>query len=226
MKTPLILVLLSLGLHSFAQAPRKPASSSLQGLAPDDCSLTFAGSARKAVKLRTTSSGTHYTKINGGNPITVAQWFTKTCALDSKVPGTVPATKAMPGIETQTVKLEGFPIAAKFDPDRDLHAEIAGSPKWNTPHIVVEVPPGEPYCSARKALWDLVRQELPANSTSKIHVMNTPPKVDVTGYIFLDTAHGHTNFCHTSGGRGVKKGGQQMVRGLWEIHPVLDLVAR
>jgi len=178
------------------------------------------------VKLRNTASGVHYTKINNGKPITVAQWFKRVCALDSKVPATVPATKPMQGIETQTLTLEGFLVAAKFDPDRDLHAEIAGSPNWNGPHVIIEVPPGGPYCAPRKALWDLVKAELPANSTSTIHVMQTPPKVDVTGYIFLDTAHGKTDFCHTSGGRGVKKGGKQMVQGLWEVHPVLDLEAR
>jgi len=229
MKKLLALGVLPVILASYlcAQGPKKPPRSALKGVAPDDCNLTFAGSARKAVKLRTKSSGANYTNVNNGNPITVAQWFTQTCALDSKVPATVSATKPMPGIETQTVTLEGFLVAAKFDADRDLHAEIAGSPTWATPHVIVEVPPGEEYCSARKALWDLVKKELPANSTSTIHVMQTPPKVDVTGYVFLDTAHGKTNFCHTSGGRGVTPSGKkQQVQGLWEVHPVIDLAAK
>lgn len=207
--------------------PKKPPRSTLAGLAPDDCNLTFAGTARKAVKLRTASDGTSYTQVNGGKPITVAGWFTMACALDPKVPKSVPASTPMPGIETQTVTLEGYLVAAKFDPDRDLHAEIAGSPAWATPHVIVEVPPGQNYCAARQALWGLVRKELPANSTSTVHVMKTPPKVDVTGYIFLDTAHGVSNYCHTSGGRGVTPAGKkQQVQGLWEVHPVLQLAPK
>ena len=227
MKKIAIVLLLTLGVLVHAQGPKKPPRSTLKGLAPDDCNLTFAGSARKAVKLRSPSAGSSYTKLNGGSPITVAQWFKTTCSLDSKVPASVSATKPMSGIETQTVTLEGFLVAAKFDPDRDIHAEIAGSPTWDTPHVIVEVPPGQNYRSTRKALWGLVSEELPANSKSTIHVMQNPPKVDVTGFLFLDTAHGKTNYCKTSGGRGVTpKGKQQQVQGLWEIHPVIDLTKK
>jgi len=191
--------------------------------AADNCSVPFNGSARKAVKLRKASDGSSYTKVNSGNPIKVADWFTMTCSMDKNVPAQVPATKPMPKLETQTVTLQGFLMAAKLDADNDIHAEIAGSKNWNDPHLIVEVPPGQEYCSARKALWALVAKELPANSTSVIHVMQSPPPVTVTGYVFLDTAHGSTNFCHTSGGRGVKKQGVQKVQGLWEVHPVLQI---
>jgi len=228
-KLILAVLLLAVSYPSFAQpkTPSKPSRSTLAGLAPDDCNLTFAGSARKAVKLRTASSGSAYTKVNGGTPISVAGWFTMTCSLDPRVPAQISATKPMQGLETQTVTLEGYLVAAKFDADRDLHAEIAGSPTWATPHVIVEVPPGQNYCAARKALWGLVKKELPANSTSTIHVLKNPPQVDVTGYVFLDTAHGTTDFCHTSGGRGVTPSGQkQQVQGLWEVHPVLDFVAK
>src|SRR5438552_2583158 len=60
-------------------------------------------------------------------------------------------------------------------------------------------------------------------STSTIHVMETPPKVRITGYVFLDSAHGSTKFCQTSGGRGIHHNGTQQVRGLWEVHPVLEV---
>jgi hypothetical protein len=224
MKAATLLTLFCCALICAAQP--KPKRSTLAGIAPDDCNQQFAGSARKAVKLRKASDGSTYAKVNGGNAISVSDWFAMTCALDPKVPGTVPASKPMKDIETQAVTLQGFLMAAKLDPDHDLHAEIAGSNKWNTPHLIVEVPPGQEYCSARKALWDLVAQELPPNSTSKTHIMQHPPQVQLTGYVFLDTAHGSTNFCHTSGGRGVKKQGVQKVQGLWEIHPVLDLAGQ
>lgn len=191
--------------------------------APDNCAVPFNGSARKAVKLRTVSAGSSYTQVSNGSPIKVADWFTMTCSMDKNVPAQVSATKPIPKLETQTVTLQGFLMAAKLDADNDIHAEIAGSKNWNDPHLIVEVPPGQEYCSARKALWALVAKELPANSTSVIHVMQSPPRVTVTGYVFLDTAHGKTNFCHTSGGRGVKKQGVQKVQGLWEIHPVFSI---
>jgi hypothetical protein len=221
MKAATILTLLCCVLTCAAQP--KPKRSTLARIAPDDCNQQFAGSARKAVKLRKASDGSTYKKVNGGSPISVSDWFTMTCSLDPKVPGTVPASKPMKEIETQIVTLQGFLMAAKLDPDHDLHAEIAGSNKWNSPHLIVEVPPGAEYCTARKALWNLVAQELPPNSKSKTHIMQHPPQVQLTGYVFLDTAHGSTNFCRTSGGRGVKKQGVQKVQGLWEIHPVLDL---
>jgi hypothetical protein len=37
---------------------------------PDDCSLEFTGSARKAVKLRLPSAGDLYTAVKSGQPIT------------------------------------------------------------------------------------------------------------------------------------------------------------
>src|SRR5437899_11837969 len=103
----------------------------------------------------------------------------------------IPVTKAMPGIETQTVTLDGFLVAAKIEAtaDHDIHAEIAESSKWETPHVVVEVPPGPAYCDARKKLWSLVKAELPANSTSTIHVMHTPPQARLTGDLFPDGRH-------------------------------------
>jgi hypothetical protein len=70
-------------------AQPKPKRSTLAGIAPDDCNQTFAGSARKAVKLRKASDGSTYTKVDGGNAISVADWFTMTCALDQTV-GIVP----------------------------------------------------------------------------------------------------------------------------------------
>jgi hypothetical protein len=220
----LILLATVLAVPSISQQHSKKKTAGAASANPEDCSVAFAGSARKAVKLRTAAAGTGYSKVNSGSAITVAQWFQMTCKLDPKVPATVPVSKPMQGLETQEVKLKGFLLAAKLDPDNDIHAEIAGSTAWNTPHLIVEVPPGQGYCAARKALWDVVKAELPQNSTSTVHVMQQPKQVEITGYVFLDTAHGKTDFCHTSGGRGVHpKGKNQQVQGLWEIHPVLDV---
>ena len=200
---------------------------SAKKVSADDCNLKFRGDGRKAVKLRTLGDGSSYAKLNDGKPVSVQEWYSITCSLDFKVPARVPAAKPMQGIETQIVTLEGYLVAAKFDPDRDIHAEIGASPKWTRPLVVVEVPPGENYCAARKALWGLVGKELPPNSTDHFHVMENPPKIRVTGYVFLDATPGKTTPypCRTGVKRGMKpRGKQAQVQGLWEVHPVLDVV--
>jgi hypothetical protein len=207
-----------------------PASSSHNAspARPDDCTLKFHGDGRRAVKLRTSSDGAKYSRVNAGRPMTVQQWYTMTCALDPKLPRRIPAAKPMPGIETQTVSLEGYLVAAKFDPDRDIHAEIGASPEWTRPLVVVEVPPGQNYCSARKTLWQLVQKELPPNSNARFHVMKSPPKVVVTGYVFLDSAPGKRTpySCRSGSGRGIRPAGKNsQVQGLWEVHPVFDVSA-
>src|SRR5213596_788764 len=201
MRASVTLVVSLLSISLLAQPPshnRTHGTTHATNLVADDCSLQFQGSARKAVKLRTKVSGKDYKKVSNGDAISVSDWLKMTCSLDGDVPSQIPATKAMPGIETQTVTLDGFLVAAKFEAtaDHDIHAEIAESPKWETPHVVVEVPPGPAYCDARKKVWSLVKAELPATSTSTIHVMETPPKVRITGYV-LDRKSTRLNSSHT-----------------------------
>src|SRR6516164_6164718 len=57
------------------------------------CDLDFAGSARKAVKLR--KAGQDYKKQNDGDPITVADFLSLVCGLDSEVTKPIPASKPM-----------------------------------------------------------------------------------------------------------------------------------
>src|SRR5438094_9045336 len=144
MRASVTLVVSLLSISLLAQPPthnRRHGTTHATNLAADDCSLQFQGSARKAVKLRTKDSGKDYKKVSNGDAISVSDWLKMTCSLDGNVPSQIPATKAMPGIETQTVTLDGFLVAAKFEAtaDHDINAEIAESPKWETPHVVVEV---------------------------------------------------------------------------------------
>jgi hypothetical protein len=130
------------------------------------------------------------------------------------------------GVETQKVTVEGYLMAARFEnsEDHDIHAEIADEPNWSSQnhHLIVEVPPGEAYCSARKELWDLVVDSV--KHGKNYGVFENGPKIAVTGYVFLDTAHGGSHFCTNSGGRGIKDStGHSNVQGLWEVHPVLDV---
>jgi hypothetical protein len=204
------------------------AHRTLEKAHPDDCDLRYRGDGRKAVKLRTAQEGSGYTKVNGDRPIGVQEWYSLTCSLDAKVPDRVPAAEPIQGVETQIVTLQGYLVAVKFDPDRDIHAEIGALPKWERPLVVVEVPPGKDYCAARKALWSAVEKELPSNGADTFHVMVNPPKVRVTGYVFLDAAPGKTTpySCRTGASRGIKaKGKRSQVQGLWEVHPVFDFAA-
>ncbi len=210
-------VLLSLSLPSFGQ-----------DAAVDSCNLTFEGRARKAVKLRSPHLGTQYKKLNGGKPMTTDDWFETMCSFDSELPDTIPASVPMRGLEDRQVTLRGFLMGAKFErsADQDIHAEIAGSEDWDDKHIVVEVPPGRAFCDARKALWSLVREDFKtAGKPEQDHwIMEHPVEVQITGFVFLDSAHGTTDTCTKNGGRGIrKKGGGSKVEGLWEVHPVIKV---
>ncbi|MBI3891241.1 MAG: hypothetical protein HY303_06895 [Candidatus Wallbacteria bacterium] len=198
----------------------------------DDCSWTFAGSARMAVKLRTQSDGTNYARFNDGAPIDVSQWFQLVCPFQSRVPSQVPRASAIQGLETIVVTLHGFLMAAGFEADHDIHCEIAASPQWNQDHVVVEVPPGPDYCDARKTMWGLVKADMGAanaDTTGTKWVMHHPAEVLVTGYVFLDSPHASagTEYCKENGGRGMQNppGAASQVRGLWELHPVLSAKA-
>src|SRR5947209_7249865 len=92
---------------------------------PADCTWQFAGSYRKAMKLRTGANAAGYTDLNNGQPVTVAQFLQTVCSFDSQVPSHIP-TSAMQGLETIRVKLRGYLLGAKFERtgDHDIHVEI------------------------------------------------------------------------------------------------------
>jgi hypothetical protein len=94
---------------------------------------------------------------------------------------------------------------------------------------VVETPPGNESCDARKKILDLIKKDGgEAEFTTKDrYIFVNPPRVLVTGYVFLDSTHGAANFCVSNGGRGIQKNGTaSRVRGLWEIHPVFSVKAQ
>ena len=195
---------------------------------PDSCELTFEGQARKAVKLRTPQTGAHYKSLNKGQPMTIAEWLETTCTFDRELPAKIPSSLPMPGIENRRVVLHGFLMGAKFerDGDQDIHAEIASSEDWDDEHVIVEVPPGSTYCDARKALWGLIKSDFEAAGKSDLDrwIMNSPVEVEVTGFVFLDSAHGVSDTCTSNGGRGLRKPkGKSKVEGLWELHPVIKV---
>lgn len=192
----------------------------------DGCDLTFAGSDRKAVKLR--PANLDYTFLNGGRPVGLPDFFAAVCPLDERVPtrrGGVPQDEALPE-ERLKVKLRGFVMALKLEDDNDLHVQVGDHPEpFDQEQIVIEIPPGAEYCDARAEMMGLFRAD--GGTNVHRHIFNRPPQVDVTGYLFLDAAHmraRRTDFCTDNGGRGLRAGrGASPVRGIWELHPVVKL---
>ncbi|MDT7540594.1 MAG: hypothetical protein QOE33_498 [Acidobacteriota bacterium] len=190
------------------------------------CDLSFTGSSRKAVKLRSTSL--NYPFQNGGRAISVTDFFASTCPLDVNVPtkkGAISETQPMDS-EKVTIKIRAFVMAMKRDPDNDLHVQIADAASpYKQQQLIVEIPPGADYCDARSALMDLFRADGGTKLAS--YIFKHPPHVELTGYLFLDKAHmraGRTDFCTNNGGRGIKGNlSVSPVRGIWEIHPVFKL---
>ncbi len=206
----------------------------------DDCSLEFLGQSRKAMKLRSEATCSSYRFYNGGVPITLAQWFRWTSSLDQFVPSKLdrisddaPIAQA----ETYKVTLEGYIVFVRyehadgfFQKDNDLHVELAATPEWRSDHVIIEIPPGTEFCEPRELVWDLVKKDAASSNESfRTHdrVLTHPVKVRATGYVFLD-AH-HADVCDSepysicNGGRGFRIHNRSEVKGLWEIHPVIDV---
>jgi hypothetical protein len=212
------------------------ATSALAG-EPDNCSLKFTGSDRKAVKNRpvTTAQKENYTKFNGGSPISVDKWYEHVCEMDGQLPELkeISQTKPLPGIETVEITVRGFIVAAQFEenkgkpgPDNDFHMEVSGVTKWNSPHFIVEVPAGQEYCDARIAIAQEIRAESGKQHVPAKYKFKKPIEVEVTGYVFFDAHHAtgcmnkNLDYCECDGGRGSRVSGKSKVKGLWEIHPV------
>jgi hypothetical protein len=68
--------------------------------AADDCSWSYAGSDRAAVKNRKVSQPT-YTTANRGRPVTVEGWYDLVCPLGLQVPerSEISQTSPIPGLE-------------------------------------------------------------------------------------------------------------------------------
>lgn len=183
------------------------------------------GPSRKALKLRTGEQGKGYTNYNRGKAITVGQWYTFTCGLDALVPKEIPADRPIEGAETVRVTLRGYLLSARFmrGGDHDINVELGASPEWETDHVVVEMSAGPEYCGARKALWDLVRED---GCKEDQCILQKPVEIFVTGYVLIgNPQQGVTDYCHAATGRGMRKGDQQQgrVRGLWRLQPVLSV---
>jgi len=89
-------------------------------------------------------------------------------------------------------------------------------------HVIVEIPPGQKYCVARQALWQLAKDDASPHQPTHTYYFQHPKKIQVAGFVFYDKAPSHTDNgdCTANGGRGLhKNGAPSMVHGLWNSTP-------
>jgi len=199
--------------------------------------MQFTGKNRKEVKLRVASDGSGYHNLGS---LTVKQFLAQACQWDNDLPADISeesiqdgfSDTTVTGIENNRVTVTGYLLAVKRAPDEDdFHVEIGGKKSWNTPHMIIEVSPTSETCDVREKLVDFVNTDIQAGGENKSgkHIFKYPPEVEVMGFAFVDMFHGRGSeeqFCIINGGRGMlkKKGDRSKVqRGLYEIHPVLEL---
>ena len=192
---------------------------------PDDCSWESTSKSRKAIKLRTANDGAAYTDFNAGRPISLDQWFTMTCKLDALVPEKLPDDAPIPGAETVRVTVRGYLLAARFerDDDHDIHVELGATPKWQGPHIILEMSAGPEYCNARQALWKLARRD---GCKGDQCFLRKPVQIDVTGFVLIGNPpkDASPDYCNAKVSRGMRKGKEEsQVRGLWRLQPVFSV---
>jgi hypothetical protein len=190
---------------------------------PEDCSWENKSKVRKAVKTRAASAGSSYLNYKAGKPIELNEWYTLTCSLDAKVPQTIPAESPIEGAETIRVALRGYLLGARFerDADHDIQVELGASPNWNTDHVLVELPPGDEFCEARRELWSILRSD---GCKTDECLMRKPVEVIVTGYVMLGATSTMPEYCHVPSTRGMRKGEEpSRLVGAWRLQPVFSV---
>jgi hypothetical protein len=217
-----LLISLSLGLLGTG-AP-------LLGQDATGCEDAFTGHDRAAAKNRPPSAGSAYDVKGAPTPLMLDELFTLTCQLNDQLPDLV-GRQADPidGVETIKVTVHAFLLAVRWEKDdNDLHVQIGPKPTWTTGQLVVEIPAGHDFCDPRTTVFNAVQDDFTnngGNSLRKGHIMRDKVPVDVTGFLFFDASHGSsTDGCDKNGNRGIKGTfTTSPVRGLWEIHPVIDV---
>ena len=139
---------------------------------------------------------------------------------------TTPVRTQQTPIEPQEHKL--FQLTADAwlvklaDDDCDYHLEVtAPGGSANDPRVIVEIPQGPAYAEAAKALVQALHaQGTEIKTAGTPHLLKQPLRIIVKGYTFLDASHFDPNEPHKGHAHG-----SSLVGTLWEIHPVLELVA-
>ncbi len=200
--------------------------------AQDDtgCNSEFTGHDRAKAKNRPPSAGAAYDVKGADTPLTLDELFNLTCQLNAKLKKIVGReADTVKGAESVRVTVRAFLLAVRWEKDdNDLHVQIGPQAKWTTGQLVVEIPAGQDFCGPRTTVFDAVAADIQkhqGNTIHKGHIMRDKIPVDVTGFLFFDASHGDTtDGCNKNGGRGIKGTfTTSPVRGLWEIHPVIDV---
>jgi hypothetical protein len=202
----------------------------LAGQDETGCDSEFTGHDRAKAKNRPPSTGAGYDVMGAPTPLTLDELFKLTCELNDQLDDVVSRTAdTIPGAETVKVTVRAYLLAVRWEKDdNDLHVQIGPEPKWTTGQLVVEIPAGQDFCGPRTAVYNAVADDIEnngGNSIRKGHIMRDKIPVEVTGFLFFDASHGATaDGCDKNGGRGIKGTfTDSPVRGLWEIHPVIDV---
>lgn len=205
------------------------AAATVSAQSPDSCDWSQDAVARAAVKDREPSEASHYTKYgSSAQPKGVAWWLATACEQwQPAVPdGVTDDTDVIAGLEDKEVTLQGYVVAVKFErhEDHDLHFELSGKKEWAAAgHMIAEIPAGQAYCEARKALWAIVKDD--ENAKGDSFILKQPVRIRVTGFVFYDSHH-KPKKCEDSGGRGIdqpNKGYPRQVMTVWELHPVIKV---
>jgi hypothetical protein len=205
------------------------AGTPLLGQHETGCNSEFTGHDRAEAKNRPPSAGAGYDVKGAPTPLTLDELFGLTCQLNNQLDDVVSRTAdTVPGVETVKVTVRAYLLAVRWEADNDLHVQIGPKPKWTRGQLVVEIPAGQDFCGPRTTVFDAVTGDVEnhgGNTIHKGHIMRDKIPVDVTGFLFFDASHGNTtDGCDKNGGRGIKGTFKDSpVRGLWEIHPVIDV---
>jgi hypothetical protein len=202
----------------------------LAGQDKTGCDSHFTGHDRANAKNRPPSAGEAYDVKGVPTLLTLDELFNLTCQLNARLHGLVRRdADTIPGSETVKVTVSAYLLAVRWEKDdNDLHVQIGPEPKWTKGQIVVEIPAGPDFCGPRTAVYNAVADDIKnrgGNTVHQGHIMQDKIPVEVTGFLFFDASHGSTaDGCDKNGGRGIKGTfTDSPVRGLWEIHPVVDV---
>ncbi|HMW37753.1 MAG TPA: hypothetical protein PKA72_15460 [bacterium] len=197
------------------------------------CDASFYGHGRVPVKLRTPVYDS-----SAATPMRVAQFFRWAQSQDTLVKNinSLPESEAVAGLEDRSLCVEGYALAIRYDhkdglyqKDNSLYLEMTDSPRWDTPHLIVRIPPGDAYCEARKLVWNIAHWDAASakeNISSGMRLMRRPVRLRVTGFLYInpETKRKYDERGISYQTKGVPNGirrkkTEPQTQGVWEIQP-------
>ena len=158
------------------------------------------------------------TQNPGLHQVTVAQLAAFPAASGVTDSGFRTSKQPIDSNESEVVTLKGDLWAINIEPDDcDFHLEISDiGQDVNADRVIVEIPQGTRFLSARNKLIQIVRDS--GVALNKRTRFQQPIRVQVLGFLFFDAWH-----YSTTKPRGNSHGSAQ-VASIWEIHPVWAII--